>query len=148
MYVFRPSPSHPLGTNAGRLLVPSLQVDNRPLDAAFAARFRGSLLTLFGPPPFSSDDADAAFKYVIEAEDATGKQWIITAYEGPSGPAFGSSSSQRDTTDLIQVAEALLDLIERTPPADFEAILEAEDYDSIITYGCKDGVCYWNEEQQ
>jgi len=41
--------------------------------------------------------------------------------------------------------EALLQLLETTPSADFEAVVYYEDADVTIAYGCKDGQCYGRE---
>lgn len=126
--------------------IPSLNAKEFASYGSFMARFRGSLLTLFGKPLFSGSDADEAFTYIIKARNSNGQRWLITAYDGPSGPAFGAIdplSLQSNT-----VAESLLALVEATPPADFEAILEVPDFNSIITYGCRNSESYWNEEQQ
>ena len=107
-----------------------------------SASFRGSLLHLFGQPLEKSNLADEAYLYVIEAFDDKGNTWILSAYQGPSGPAIGG-----DILDdsILPVAEALLQLIEVTKPAEFEEVLYYQDGDSTITYGCKDGECYWFE---
>lgn len=114
-------------------------------DPVFSARFRGALLALFGEPVVRSSDADNAFSYLFEVTAATGETWILTAYEGPSGPAFGGLM---DHPLENAAAEALLALIEQTPPADFEEVLSAPEYESRITYGCRAGECYWHEEPE
>lgn len=110
----------------------------------YTAAFRGALLKLFGLPHSQSYGADEAFESILEARDPTGKTWILTAYEGPSGPAIGGEV--RDTS-LYVVAEALLQQIEGTPPADFEAIIYDDDTDHTVVYGCSNGSCYWREQQ-
>lgn len=113
----------------------------------FSARFRGSLLALFGDPVQHGAHADGAFMYIFDVQNGRGEHWILTAYDGPSGPAFGGPM-KATTAERVLAAEALLDLIETTPPADFEATLQALDGASVITYGCQDGVCYWHEQKR
>jgi len=120
-------------------------VDKRDDDPVFPARFRGALLALFGQPVVWSSDAESGYSYPLEVTDATGETWILTAYDGPSGPAFGGLM---DHPSEIAAAEALLALIEQTPPADFEVVLSAPEYESRITYGCRAGACYWREEAE
>lgn len=109
------------------------------------AQFRGSLLQLFGPPLYSSNLADEAFYYAIEATDARGNVYLLTAYEGPSGPAIGAEIFQRKESKAA--AESLVELIAITEPADFETIIYDEDTDSTIIYGCNDGECYYEEKE-
>jgi hypothetical protein len=114
-------------------------------DSVVPARFRGPLLALFGEPIVCSSDADAAFSYLFEVTDGTGETRILTAHEGPFGPAFGGLI---DHPLEIAAAEALLVLIEQTSPADFAAVLSAPEYESRITYGCQAGEGYWREEPE
>jgi hypothetical protein len=108
----------------------------------YIAQFRGTLLQLFGEP--FTTEGDAVFEYILEAADHEGKKWILTAYEGASGPAIGGNA--RDST-AFNVAASLLDLIEQTTPADFKVTHYNDEYNSTITYGCKGGSCYYHEEQ-
>lgn len=108
----------------------------------YMARFRGSVLTLFGEPLYSSELNDEAFEYVLKATDMDGSSWILTIYQGATGPAIGGNSLDKS---ILQVASKLLELIESTPPADYEAIVYDEDSDTTVVYGCKTGRCYWSE---
>jgi hypothetical protein len=110
--------------------------------ADYRCRFRGALLRLFGPPSATSSLADESFNYMIEATDEEGSKWVLTAYDGPSGPAIGGN---RDAEGIMQVVDALVELIESTPPADFEATVYDDDLDWTVTYGCRDGNCYYHE---
>jgi hypothetical protein len=106
----------------------------------YQAFFRGALLQLFGEPLVSG--GDSAYDYVLEATDDEGNSWTLTAYEGSGGAAIGGNS--RDPS-IIPVAIALRELIEQTPPADFEDTAFDDEYGTTRTYGCKDGVCYYYE---
>lgn len=110
-----------------------------------SAQFRGALLALFGQPTMKSQEAESAYDYVIEATDEENNKWILNAYEGPSGPAIGGNSKAEF---IIHVANDLLNLIESTEPADFEEVIIYSDFNTKIIYGCKDGVCYFHEEEE
>lgn len=105
--------------------------------------FRGSLLRLFGPPLSATDLSDEAFEYIFEATDSEGSSWIITAYEGPSGPAFGGKISDETCLPAIY---ALMNLIAITTPSDFEATVYDDDTDNTVTYGVKDGQAFHYEK--
>ena len=129
-------------SGTGKLLNPTFP-DNVDDFGRSSAAFRGSLLYLFGQPLEKSNLADEAYLYVIEAEDDQGNKWILSAYQGPSGPAIGGDYFNES---IILVAEAFLQLIESTTPVDFEEIVYYQDSDSTITYGCADGNCFWHEK--
>jgi hypothetical protein len=108
----------------------------------FYARFRGSLIQLFGPPLSESTASDEAFLYIIEARSTVGQTVILTAYGGPSGPAIGGDHIHPLTQSA---AAALFRRIEATPPADFAATVYNADTDQTVIYGCTAGSCYWHE---
>ncbi|MFD1887844.1 hypothetical protein [Paenibacillus wenxiniae] len=113
-----------------------------------SAKFRGSLLTLFGEPLHKSDNAENAYSYLIEVSDETGK-WYFTVYEGPSGPAIGYDYDEKENqANAREAAKSLLAKIEETTPSDFNEIIYYEDFGSKITYGCKDGECFYKEENE
>jgi hypothetical protein len=119
-------------------LVPQDAVDF----AVFMARFRGSLLQLFGEPLVSSTESDEAFSYIIEARRRDGATAILTAYQGSSGSALGGKHQDPLT---YPAAAALWRLIVATPPADFRAMLYDSDTDYTVIYGCSAGSCYYAE---
>ncbi len=108
------------------------------------SHFRGALLQLFGPPLDESDRYEEAFQYVIEAKDERGATWILTAYQGPSGPAIGGKLFD-DTA--IEPANALANLIAVTSPTDFEATVYDEDTDHTVTYGITNGQYFYHHRQ-
>ena len=93
------------------------------------AAFRGALLSLFGEPIWTTGLLEESFEYVIEVTDRQGHSWIMAVYQGPSGPAIGGDP--RDET-IYPVAEALLRLIEATPPADFEEVVYYKGPNSLV----------------
>lgn len=110
-----------------------------------SAQFRGALLTLFGEPFYKTKNAENAYQYIIEATDKDNNKWILTAYEGPSGPAIGGDNRKEY---IRYVARDLLNLIENTRPTDFNEEIIYGDFNNIINYGCKDGICYFNERKK
>lgn len=42
----------------------------------------------------------------------------------------------------------MLEKIKGTTPADFNEVIYYEDFDSKITYGCKNGECFYKEENE
>ena len=110
------------------------------------ARFRGALLRLFGKPYHSSTLAEEAFDYILEVSDAHNNRWILTAYEGASGSAIGGDALfEFDKESLLPLAELLLQLIDITTPADFDAVVYDDDTDYTVEYGYKDGEYYYRE---
>lgn len=112
------------------------------LEEETVAQFRGALITLFGQPQRTSQNFEEAYGYIIKATNSTGQSWILTAYEGPGGPAIGGDT-EKDSIE--EVAQDLLNLIEATKPADFEDVGYYEDTGSTIRYGCKAQVCFYQE---
>ncbi|WP_342480021.1 hypothetical protein NST07_20440 [Paenibacillus sp. FSL L8-0340] len=109
-----------------------------------SAQFRGALLTLFGEPLFKTTDIEDAYCYIVLVKDEEHNSWIFTTYEGPSGPAIGYKGIKDE--GAVLAANALLDELEKVIPKDFEEKLFSEDFGNTITYGCKDGLCFYNEE--
>ena len=130
-----------LSHGASRIRVPALAAQTH--DPAYYARFRGALLARFGPPLATSTDAGDAFVYWFLVTTDAGASWMMTAYEGPSGSAFGARDPYRDK--VIAAATALLAILDATQPADFEVVLASDEYEAHIRYGCHDGACYWHE---
>ncbi len=140
-YTFRTVSDSQVASGTSKLSVPREIVEAGKF-GDYRASFRGSVLALFGPPLYTSDLADEAYDYVIEATDRNNKSWILTVYEGSSGPSIGGDSSD---DSIMPAATALLNLIQSTKPADFEATIYDDDTDNTVTYGCKEGRCYSNE---
>jgi len=106
------------------------------------AHFRGALLRLFGPPEYVSTWSDSAFDYIIEARDESDHHWILTAYEGPSGPAVGGKMFD----ETVQpAAQALASLIRATSPEDFDETVYDDDLDWTVAYGVRNGEYYYRE---
>ena len=146
MYTFRALDSRPSISpqqRSGLMLSPS-SLEQRAIESEgygeYMARFRGSLIQLFGEPKMSAGDVQ--YVYVVEASTDSSQQWIVEVLAGASGPVIRGDVLD---TSLLPVAEALRTLVETTPPADFEATFFDEDTDTNITYGCRNDVCFWQE---
>ncbi len=110
----------------------------------YMAAFRGSLIRLFGAPFWSTQGIDEGYEYIIEATDTNGHSWALTASGGSSGPYIGGDCADRS---IYPAAEALLQLIETTTPADFTVTVYDDDTNNTISYGCSNGQCYWHERR-
>src|SRR5262245_39289726 len=133
MYGFRTLSDPSLTSGTSKLTLPpsakKTEYIKRGTSGIYNAAFRGALLQLFGEPYRSSPAAEDAFKYIIEASDQQGNRWILRVYSGPSGPAIGGNA---DDPSIYPVAAALLQLIDSTAPADFEAIIYDNDTDYTV----------------
>lgn len=109
------------------------------------AQFRGALLKLFGEPLWESEDYEAAYDYVILATAEDGTEYLLTAYQGPSGAAIGGDPQAEG---IEEAAASLCDLILSTKPADFEAEMVYHDLGIRVCYGCKAGKPYVNESRE
>jgi hypothetical protein len=107
-----------------------------------ATHFRGALLRLFGAPLQESELSDEAFDYVLEAKDALGQVLVLTAYQGPSGPAIGGKKSD---LNVQLAAQALADLLRATLPMDYQAMLYDGELDWTVTYGVRNGEAFYQE---
>ena len=146
MYTFKPLKDTSLSLGSSKILNPDSakekELESQGHFGLYTAYFRGALLRLFGEPLSTTFVAEAAFKYIIEASDESGKKWLLTAYEGPSGPAIGGDSKDLSNRGAVS---ALIELTDLTLPADFDAIIYDDDTDNTVYYGCKDGTCYYRE---
>jgi hypothetical protein len=107
-----------------------------------AASIRGAALRLFGPPAYTSNFVgDPLYRYIIEATDEQGHRWLLGLSDAELGPAI--SGNPFDDT-VVPVAEALMELLKSTSPANFEATFYNYEERQTVTYGCEDGICYWH----
>ncbi len=142
MYHFRKLNRDNMPPRINRLMLDSTKRRKFEADGrlgVYMAEFRGALLRLFGDADMSSSVAEEAYEYILEATDDHGGRWLLTAYHGPSGPAIGGNATDRA---IYPVAQALLELIEATEPADFEMAIYDGDTDHTIILGCNSGECY------
>lgn len=109
------------------------------------AQFRGALLALFGRPLWEMENYEAAYEYIILAVSRDGTEYLLTAYQGPSGAAVGGNPDQEGIEDA---AAALCELLMTSTPADYEAEMVYEDTHTRIRYGCRDGVPYAETEEE
>jgi hypothetical protein len=104
------------------------------------ARYRGSLLALFGEPVQQSTNSEQAFTYVIKAQRSDGSKWVLTAYQGPSGFAIGGTASEKFSYEM---AYLLKQKLTETTPSDFDKKdITYPDTGDVYSYGCKDAECY------
>jgi len=80
-------------------------------------KIQGKLLTLFGEPVYTTPNLENAYEYVIIATDSDGKQTVLSAYCGPSGPAIGGNVFIQGIEDI---AKELRTYINQADTTDYE----------------------------
>lgn len=103
------------------------------------AKYRGSLISLFGEPSQESTDSEQAFTYIIKAKSSDSSEWILTAYEGPSGFSIGGLPNVKGIHEVTYLLKQKLSAV---PPSDFSKDLIYKDTQESFSYGCKGGHCY------
>ncbi|WP_141506221.1 hypothetical protein [Paenibacillus luteus] len=104
------------------------------------AKYRGSLITLFGDPTQATVNSENAFDYVIQAQRSDGSKWNITAYQGPSGFAIGGTGENELSHEIAYI---LKERLAATAPSDFEKRdIRYVDSGDTYSYGCRNGECY------
>lgn len=104
------------------------------------AKTRGAMLALFGEPPFTSNEYEDAYEYMIIATNTNGNSCLLSVYQDH----IGSCREEDDTNIIKEASVELANLICQTKPADFEAITYDGDTNTNITYGCKNGIPYYD----
>ena len=107
-------------------------------------KVQGQLLKLFGEPIYITPNLENAYIYVIVASDNTGKQFILSVYCGPSGPAIGGD---KKIEGIQNVVERLKQYIQQAEPVDFEYVGYYLDTGSKITYEIKNGIISYSSVQ-
>ena len=106
-----------------------------------SVKVQGQLLTLFGEPVYTTKDLENAYAYVIVAKTG-GKEFVLTAYRGPSGPAIGGD---RGIDGILEAAEKLKEYILAAQPSDYEYEGYYFDGPTKIHQGMKDGRVFFSE---
>lgn len=102
----------------------------------------GSMQALFGPPW----DPTEPFYYLIEMQlPNVASSRYISVYHGSTGPNFGGKDMT--TEEAYQARDILKELLDTTPPKEYEVTYYADEYESTINYGCTQGRCWYQEPQ-
>lgn len=117
-------------------------VDLGPNMTEDTVKVQGQLLTLFGEPAYTSKDLEMAYDYVIIAKTSDGKEFVLSAYAGPSGPAIGGNG---DIDGIMEAAEELREYILSAKPSDYEYDGYYLDIPVRIHQGIKNGQIFYSE---
>ena len=74
----------------------------------------GKLLAVFGEPAETSKSLESAYLYVVTAKGEDGSDYVLSVYEGPTGPAIGGKKM------ACEAAQELKKYIESAQPMDYE----------------------------
>ncbi len=107
-------------------------------------RFYGSLFRLFGEPLYISEDYENAYEYLIEVYSNSKRKIYLTAYLGASGPVIAADV---DSKEAKEAARALMELIQKTEPEDYEYKGYYLDACLKIECGIKHGKIYYREDE-
>lgn len=103
----------------------------------------GRLRGLFGEPLYEEEDTENQYSYCIIATAEDGKEIVLDAYSGPSGPAIGGHHDEESRAAAAQ----LVKYIQQAVPADYEYEGYYMDGPTRIRQGVKNGVPYFEEEE-
>ena len=109
------------------------------------AIIRGQLQTLFGNPIYIEPDFENAYCYIVIMENSEGAQFILTVYQGKSGPVIGGNKNIEGTENA---AQELKRYIEKASPSDYEyegIYREGRPNTKKIIMGVKNGKPYYSE---
>ena len=99
----------------------------------------GQLQARFGQPLYITKDYENMYRYAICIEAENGEKTYVSAYCGPTGPAIGGFSDDKNTMEAVR---ALIDYIIEAKPVDYEAEAYYMDGGVRIVQGVKNGVPY------
>lgn len=103
----------------------------------------GKIKALFGQPVYESENLENLFSYCVMATPEDGESVYLEVYCAGSGPAIGG----RHNEACEKAAKALVDYIWQAEPADYEQKGYYMDGPTVLEFGIKNGVPYYNESE-
>ncbi len=104
----------------------------------------GQLKHLFGEPLYVTENLEDQFMYLIKATDENGKERLLSAYGGPSGPSIGGNANDKSS---VMAAPQLAEYIRGAKADDYDYKGYYLDGPCVVENGVKNGVPYNKEEQ-
>jgi len=101
----------------------------------------GQLMTLFGDADFESENLENQYTYNICVIDDEGRENLLMVYSGPTGPSIGGADNAE------KAAEALVELIRKAEPSDYEYTGYYMDGPSKVSMGVKNGNPFMDEDE-
>lgn len=102
----------------------------------------GKLKALFGEPIYETENLENLFSYCILATSEDGEEVYLEIYCGSSGPAIGGRQDEISE----KAAKALVDYIRKAEPMDYAHKAYYMDGPTVLEFGIKEGVPYYNEK--
>jgi hypothetical protein len=108
------------------------------------AMIRGQLLTLFGEPLYITSNFESAYQYIVIMESDQGVKFVLSVYQGKSGPSIGGDYKIEGIQDA---AQELKQNVLKISPSDYEYEGAYQCGPSKIIMGVKDKKPYVLEEK-
>lgn len=115
------------------------------LDGKERARTYGSLRALFGEPDYETEDLEDMFQYRLLVKRSDGREAVLLAYSGATGPSLSSRPEDHDMKE--GAAFALKKLLRETSPADYSYEGYYWDGPSKVEMGSRNGSPYYKERE-
>lgn len=114
-------------------------------DGKEQARTYGSLRTLYGEPDYETEDVEDMFQYRLLVKRSDGREAVLLAYSGATGPSLSSRPEDDDMKE--GAAFALKKLLTETTPADYSYEGYYWDGPAKVEQGSKNGSPYYKERE-
>lgn len=103
----------------------------------------GKIKSLFGQPVYETENMENLFSYCILATSEDGEAVYLNIYCAGTGPAIGGENNEASK----KAAEALMDHILQAEPFDYARKAYYMDGPTVVEYGIKGGVPYYQEAE-
>lgn len=103
----------------------------------------GKIRALFGQPVYETENLENLFSYCILAVSEDGASVDLNLYCAGTGPAIGGGKDEASQ----KAAEALAEYIWQAEAADYEQKGYYMDGPTVIEFGIRNGVPYYDEAQ-
>lgn len=103
----------------------------------------GKIKSLFGQPVYETENMENLFSYCIMATSEDKEEVYLDVYCAGTGPAVGGEQNEASKN----AAKALMDYILQAEPVDYAHKAYYMDGPTVIEYGIRDGVPYYNEAE-
>lgn len=103
----------------------------------------GKIKSLFGQPVYETENMENLFSYCIMATSEDKEEVYLDVYCAGTGPAVGGEQNEASKN----AAKALMDYILQAKPVDYANKAYYMDGPTVIEYGIRDGVPYYNEAE-
>ena len=103
----------------------------------------GKMKALFGQPVYETENLENLFSYCILAISEDGEEVYLDVYCAGTGPAVGGEQNEASK----KAAAALVDYVWQAEPDDYAHKGYYMDGPTVLEFGIKNGVPYYNESE-